>query len=317
VRAKSSSQRREICTTDPFDAQIAARAARQHRNIHRRQLVAIGVSDHAIRGRLRRGNLYRVFWGVYSVGAPARTPAERAAAAVLACGERSTLGLCSALAHWGLIKYWPRRPQVLTAKRRKIKGIDIRRCSDLRRSEVTTHDGITTTTVARSLLDAAPGLPAKQLDRAVTTALLNRLTTTAQLEAICEKHPDHPGAALLEPFWNTSDGPARSDWERDAREFRRRGGFDGMIINADINGREADAYFAEERVILEFDGWITHRSPLRFEADRERDADNLDNDIVTIRITEERYRADIDREIDRVHRILARRRDYLELLSRA
>jgi hypothetical protein len=301
---------------DPLDAQIARVSRGQQGNIQVSQLHKLGATRHQIGTRAKRGTLFRKFFGVYSVGTPANTPVRKASAAVLACGDRSTLGLRSALAHWGLIKYWPSRPQVLTPKRCKVKGIDIRRCTDLRRSEVTTHDGVTTTTVARSLLDAAPGLSAKQLDRAVTTALLERLASTEQLKMMCARHPDHPGAQLLEPFWNTSDGPARSDWERDIKRFRERGGFTGMVLDAIVNEREVDGWFSEERVILEFDGWITHRSPLRFEADRERDADNLDSDIVTVRVTEERYRADIDREIERLHRILARRREYVELLSR-
>ena len=275
------------------------------------------MSDDAIRARAKRGNIYRVFWGVYSVGAPARTPIEFASAAVLACGERSTLGLKSALAHWGVIRYWPRRPQVLTPRRCKIKGIDIRRRTDLKRSEVTTHNGITTTTVARTLLDTAPMLTAKQFDRAVTTALLQRLVTTERLKAICEKHPDHPGAPLLEPFWNTSDGPPRSDWERTLKGFRAEFGFTTMIINTEVNGREADAYIPDAQLVIELDGWINHRTPEPFEDDREKDTNNLDADIETVRLTWKRYKANRAKEAARIHRIANRRRKYFELLSRA
>jgi hypothetical protein len=160
-------------------------------------------------------------------------------------------------------------------------------------------------------------LSAKQLDRAVTTAVLERLVTTEQLEAICARHPDHPGAELLEPFWNTSDGPARSGWERELRGFRDEFGFTTMIIDTVVNGREVDAHIPDARLIIELDGWPTHRSPQRFEADRERDADNLDADIETVRLTWKRYRARRAEEAARIHRIAARRRKYLALLSRA
>jgi predicted transcriptional regulator of viral defense system len=47
---------------------VLALAARQHGVVTRAQLRELGMSDHAIEYRLRRGRLHRVRRGVYAVG---------------------------------------------------------------------------------------------------------------------------------------------------------------------------------------------------------------------------------------------------------
>ncbi|MHB8691100.1 MAG: hypothetical protein ACYDHH_07615 [Solirubrobacteraceae bacterium] len=302
---------------DPLDAKIARVAGRQQRNIARSQLNRIGATSQAVATRIKRGSLFRVYWGVFSVGAPAATPIERASAAVLACGERSALGLLSSLALWGFVKRWPTTPQVLTARRLRRKGIEVHHTTTLLQCEVTEHHGITTTTPARALLDCAPLLTQKRRERVINDALHTPFVRPHHLKAIAEKHPNHPGAPLLEPFWNTTDGPTRSGWEDDLKRFRADFNLHGMIIDTVVNGHEVDGWFPAERLIIQLDSWPSHRSEDRFLADREQDADNIEIDIETVRITYARFYKSREREAARVHRILARRRVYISLLSRA
>ena len=301
--------------SDPLDTQIARVARSQQGNIHLSQLRTLGATRHMITTRVKRGSLFREHPCVYSVGKPATTPREKASAAVLACGARSTLGLRSALANWEFIPRWPDKPQVLTAGRARPKGIQVHKCTTLLRSEVIEHHGILTTTPARTLLDVAPLLNAKELDRVVTTALLSVYVNTAHLQHMCEKHPDHPGAKLLEQFWNTADGPVRSNGERELKAFRKQFGFTTMIINVNVRSGEVDGYIPEARLIIELDGWITHRSEFRFEDDREGDADNLDADVETYRLTKKRLRGQPVKEAERIHRIAARRARYFLQIS--
>src|SRR5579862_6686620 len=105
------------------DMLIAGFAARQNNNVTRSQLLGIGLSSSAIARRVRLGRLFVVHAGVYSVGRPPITPVERAAAAVLACGERAALGAFSAAALWGWWKWWPDRVHVLVPQYRRPKGI--------------------------------------------------------------------------------------------------------------------------------------------------------------------------------------------------
>jgi hypothetical protein len=292
-------------------------AAARQGQITVEQIAESGLSKDAIATRTKRGTLFREYRGVYSVGKPATTPIEKSSAAVLACGRRSALGGHSTLSLFGVVKYWPARPEVVTARRIRRKGINVRRTATLLRPEVTEHQGITTVTLARALLDVAPSLTRKRLERVVNNALHTPFVSQSELRAVCEKHPNHPGAELLVDFYDTTDGPTRSGWEDDLKRFRTEFGFDGMIVNTVVNGHEVDAYFPDERLILQLDGWPSHRSHDRFIADREQDADNLDDDRETIRITHERFYESREREAARVHRILARRRRYISLLSRA
>ena len=65
--------------------------------------------------------------------------------------------------------------------------------------------------------------------------------------------------------------------------------------------------FAEYGLIVELDGWDYHRERESFENDRERDAEHLDHDLVTIRITKTRFESQPDYEAARLIRILRKR----------
>ncbi len=80
------------------------------------------------------------------------------------------------------------------------------------------------------------------------------------------------------------------------------------LINTVIAGHEVDALFVEERVIVELDSWPWHSSRVSFEDDRNRDVDTLLVDLVTIRLTDERFTQRPAEEAERLHAILARRR---------
>src|SRR2546421_4809838 len=85
---------------------IAELARRQHGNVTREQLIRLGLAAGAITHRCQTGRLHRVHQGVLAVGRPPKTPLERAAAAVLACGARAALCGPSAFTLWGFDKHW-------------------------------------------------------------------------------------------------------------------------------------------------------------------------------------------------------------------
>src|SRR5438270_7321532 len=89
-----------------IDGKIAQIAVRQHWNVTRSQLLAAGMASSSIGWRVQHGRLFSEFPGVYSVGHPSSTPLQRAAAAVLACGERAALSHSSAMTLWGFWQRW-------------------------------------------------------------------------------------------------------------------------------------------------------------------------------------------------------------------
>jgi uncharacterized protein DUF559 len=283
---------------------VAERAAKQHGNITRKQLLRLGLSSAQIDHDLRLGRLHRVHYGVYAVGRPARTNLERAAAAVLACGPHALLSHHSALALWGLDKHW-RHPLhiTVTAGDRRPPRLTVHRCRTLTRPDIRYELGIRTTSPARTLLDCAPTLTPRQLARTVNDARLARLLTSAQINDILHRNPRHPGAIALSAV-DRDHNPTRSGWERDFPAFCAHYNLPTPTINAPLNGYEVDALFPEHQLIVELDGWDYHRTRESFEHDRERDAHALAHGLPTIRITKDRINTDPDREAARLRKIL-------------
>jgi predicted transcriptional regulator of viral defense system len=136
-------------------------SAAQHGLVTRAQLLARGVSSHAIDRMVRTGRVVLLRRGLYQVGP---LPAGRAAecAAVLACGSDGRVSHASAAALHGLL--YPARPHppvevtMPRAKRRRIDGVRVHRARDLLPDETTTIEGIPVTTPARTLLDLSATL---------------------------------------------------------------------------------------------------------------------------------------------------------------
>jgi len=288
--------------------EIAQTAALQHGNVTRRQLHALGLDDAAIHRRIAAGILHRTFRGVYAVGRPPTQPLERAAAAVLACGPRAALSHGSAMTLWGFWKRWDEPFDVTVAGDRRPTGIRTHRCSTLLRRDVRVHQGIRVTSPARTLLDMASLIKPRSLTRIVNDARRARLLTLDALADVAARIPSHPGAPLLRLHAATTQNPTRSGGEDDFQSFCERYDFPTPLVNISLFGFEVDAYFPEERLIVELDGWPFHRDRNKFEGDPDQDATMLAHRIATVRITYDRLEGDPDREAARLHMILAGRR---------
>lgn len=288
-----------------WDAEIARLAFRQHGNVTRGQLLGIGLDDDAIAYRVRHGRLFRVHRGVFAVGRRPRTPLERAAAAVLACGPGAALSHASALALWGFASDWPSDFDVtITTGDRRPKGITVHRSRVLIRRDVRVQLGIRATSPARTILDCAPATPPKQLTRLVNDALHTPFLTWSQLADVRARFPNHPGARLLKPFAGRTDGPTRSGFEDDFLAFCERYALPRPRVNVRVAGHLVDALFAAEHLIVELDGWEFHHDRGAFEDDRNRDADTLAAGYSTLRITYDRLHDQPEPEARRLREIL-------------
>ena len=300
-----------VARNSDIDREIGQIASQQSGNITRSQLVRLGLDDDAIRYRVRTGRLYRVFRGVYSVGRPPSTPLEKAAAAVLACGERAALSHGSAMTLWGFWRRWDEPFDVSIVGNRRPKGIRTHRRTGLLRRDILVEQGIRVASPALALLDMAPTIPAKSLTRFINDGRRRGLLTLAAIADVVARFPLHPGAPLVRPHAGTTQNPTRSGFEDDFLPFCKRFGLPIPAVNMTIAGFEVDAYFAAERLIVELDGWDFHNDRQAFEDDRERDAVMLTLGIVTVRITRRRLRQQPQREAERLLQILEDRRRQL------
>jgi predicted transcriptional regulator of viral defense system/very-short-patch-repair endonuclease len=287
---------------------IVGLAIRQHGNVTRAQLLRLGLGAEAIKHLVRAGFLHRVHLGVYAVGRPPVTAREKAAAAVLACGAGAALSHRSALALWGFIDRWPASLDVVVPGDRRRSGITVHRQRGLQRWDVRVHVGIRVTSPAWTLVDCAPRLSDRRLARVVNDALRSRHLKRWQLAEVVARRRTRPGVQRLRPFIDATDGPTRSEFEDAFNEFCRRFRLPRPLINTIVAGREADAYFEAEKLIVELDGWKFHSSRESFEKDRDHDATSLAHGIGTVRITWKRMLGQPEPEAQRLHRILAGRR---------
>ncbi len=289
------------------DAGIATRAAGQRGYITRQQLLALGVKRAAVAYRVEVGRLIADYAGVYAVGHLSKDPLDRAYGAVLACGDGAVLSHASAACVWGIYRHWRRPFHVTSPSDHRHLGIVVHRAS-LHHRDRTHQLGIPVTSPARTLLDIAPALSEKALNRAVNNLRQAGYLNVSDLLEVLIRCPRHPGARRLRPFAHTTRGPTRSEFEDAFQAFTERFDLPEALVNTTLHGFEVDAYFPDERVVVELDGWDFHSSEYSFRRDREQDAELLAHGIVTVRITWERLIESPEREARRLRQILELRR---------
>jgi very-short-patch-repair endonuclease len=278
---------------DPADRRVAEIAKKQHGVVSISQLRGAGVSETAVRGRVRNGRLHRLHRGVYAVGHAGVNHEGRWMAAVLAYGERAVLSHGSAAAHWGLLRHIDGPVDVsvpVRSRRRRRKGIRLHRCASLELEEgfdsrlVTRHEGIPITTPARTIAD---------LRGIVPPHLVRRATRQAEILGL--------------PLGGIATDGTRSDLERDFLRLCRRHALPFPEVNVGVGRWTVDFLWRHERLAVETDSYRWHRGAVAFEDDHARDLDLRRHGYSVRRFTEHQVR-------ERPAQVAA---DLAEALSRA
>lgn len=230
-----------------------------------------GLHRSSLARRVRAGRLHPVLPQVFAVGHTALPIGGREAAALLWRGPWSALSHESAAWVLGLVP----APELVhvsgtvgrTASR---NDVVVHRVASLSADDVRVSNGLRVTRPARTLLDLAATTEPRQLDRLVAEARLRRLVDEHALRKVVSRHPRRRGGARLLALLDAEREPAmtRSEAERRFRDLMRRSGMPMPLANARVAGFEVDALWADERVIVEVDGFAFHRSRQAFERDR-------------------------------------------------
>jgi len=251
---------------------IGRLAETQHGVVTRAQLSELGLGSDAIDHRIRLGRLRPVHRGVYTIGHRLLTKHGRWMAAVLACGPRAVLSYRAAAALWGIRGGTAVEVTVPGAKHAR-RGIELHR-ANLPDDETTTHHGIRTTTVPRTLLDLSAVVTRDELRSAIRQAEQLRLTDRLWLGDLIERYPIRPGIAAVKAVVEEAQRgltTTRSELEERFQAFL----IDAVVplpkTNVLIEGIEVDCVWPEQRLIVELDGHATHAPAHAFEADRARD----------------------------------------------
>ncbi|MES1192866.1 MAG: DUF559 domain-containing protein [Solirubrobacterales bacterium] len=212
---------------------------------------------------------------LYAVGHDRLSPTGRRLAAVWAYGPRAALSHRSAAAAWGLRGGGGNRLDVTVRARSGNEREGTRLHLTTRTLESTTIDLLPVTTPARTILDLAGVVAPHHVEAALKQAELLELFDLGVLRAVVAAHPRHPGrrplAALLDEAARRGLTLTLSELEIRFRALCDAHRLPYPAVNARPLGFRVDFLWIDARLVVETDGWGSHRTRAAFEEDRARD----------------------------------------------
>ena len=215
--------------------------------------------------------MLREYRGVYRVGHRAPSTEARYLAAVLAAGEGALLSGRAAAHLLGLLKRSAPPPEVIARTERRIEGVRTHRSRLLDVRDATVVRAIPVTTVPRTLVDVAAGLPVDALARACHEAGVRYRTTPAPVEAVLARRPSAPGAKKLRRIIHGDVHVTLSKLEARFLEHLRDAGLPLPITNRRAGSHRVDCRWPAHRLTVELDGYRFHNSRYSWEQDRHRE----------------------------------------------
>jgi very-short-patch-repair endonuclease len=283
-------------------AEIWSVVRRQHGVITRRQLLAFGMSGHAIDHRIKTRRLHPLWRGVFAVGRSDLTHEGLYVAAVLACGDGAALSHESAAWLWGIVKKRGPRIEVSVPAARNPRQGGIKA---YRRVAFTTtrHHGVPITTPTQTLIDLSPRLDDLKLERAVNEAANRDLIDIDRLREDVAHTPGRLRTMLERDALTLTD----SELEQLFIPIARAAGLPMPLTQAYVNSYRVDFYWPDLRIVVEADSLRFHRTPAQQRRGVERDHAHSMAGLIPLRFThaqiayEPRYvRSVLDGVADRV-----------------
>jgi very-short-patch-repair endonuclease len=272
---------------------LNAVATAQHGRISRDQLLAIGFTDGRIRTLVANHVLVRLHRNVYAVGHLAAVPLGAETAALLAFRSGVALSHRSALRVMGVLPAEPGAVvEVIVRSDRghhRRAGVTVHRTGWLPQSHLRLVSGLPTTAAERALLDVAPSMSTRELERAVDEALALRVTSLTKLHALesvagfCGSR----GSGRLTRLLNERSGLTVTHSEAEERFLAliRSAELPMPELQAYLHGFSLDFYWPQARFAVEIDGFRWHTTKTNFERDRRKDTTLLAQGVEVARIS--------------------------------
>ncbi|KAA0109245.1 type IV toxin-antitoxin system AbiEi family antitoxin domain-containing protein [Mycolicibacterium sp. P1-5] len=228
-----------------------------------------GLSEFAVRRRVRSGQWRRCALAVYFADDRPFTPAARIRAAVWSRGPRATASSLAAAWWLGLMTTAPDIIDITVPRNshgRAARGTRLRR-RDLADVDVIEHRSLSVTAPALTVLEAAVcggGGPA------IMDTALQRHVALAGLEQAHARNRGRRGAAASRRLLAAAAGGARSEAERLMIRLLEQAEITGWKANFTVGGYVIDIAFPHQRVAIEIDGWASHSDQAAFQNDRVR-----------------------------------------------
>jgi len=257
----------------PADGRVAAIASTQRGRVSRRQLLAAGLTRKMIEGQLGSGRLHPRHRGVYAVGHPAPVELGDETAALLAAGDGAVLSHTSAGTLWELLRHYrDARVHVSVPGPRfpRRAGVCVHRSTTLLPHDLRIRRWLPVTSPARTLLDLASVVDARDLERALDEALRQGLATIAQIASVVARAPHGAGAPALATLLGREgcETVTLSEAEEMLLALIRAADLPEPQLNVRCQGYLIDALWPGLRVVVEVDGYLYHGGRRAFEQDR-------------------------------------------------
>jgi hypothetical protein len=264
--------------TDLYSGDLSRLIARQLGHVTNAQLLEAGWTASSVGTFIARGVLIRVHKGVYAVGHVPKHAHARARAAVLACSEGAVLSHQAAAALWEVMD-WPAQMEVTAPKERRHPKITTHRSTTLTRRDTRRRHGVPVTSPARTALDLAPRLAGDlHLQRLVNDLrVAGHLNQTAFTD-LCAR------STRINALLGDSERPTRSVPEDCFKAFLTHHDLPMPEFNVTLHGRELDALYVTQKLIIELDSWGYHGDRQAFGRDRRKDGRALADGYRTLRI---------------------------------
>ena len=162
---------------------------------------------------------------------------------------------------------------VTAVNRHRLPGVRCHTTRDPARLGSTTIDGIPVTGLERTVLDVAPTISDERLRGLLEELERRGRFDVRRLESELSGGVGHHGIGRLRRALSQVSGTppiTRSGLERDFLTLIRVAGLPEPSVNVVVLGEPVDFHWPRERVIVEVDSWIYHRSHRSFEHDRRR-----------------------------------------------
>jgi very-short-patch-repair endonuclease len=226
-------------------------------------------------------------------------------------GPEAFLSHRSAAALWGMRGDQP-KVDVTAPQGKQVrpgrKGIQVHRCA-FEPDEVTERDGISVSTVARTLFDIAERSQVHELKNAWDEASRLRILRVPEVAAVYERRPGRRRArARIRPLLHGAQRyveDTASPLEDRFAEFVVAQRLPPPQFNVLVGKDRVDALWSGARLIVELDSWEFHGHRAAFEKDRDRDAEHLLAGYRTIRVTHRKLSERPERLAAQIRALLA------------
>ncbi|MDQ3571927.1 MAG: type IV toxin-antitoxin system AbiEi family antitoxin domain-containing protein [Actinomycetota bacterium] len=288
---------------------MADLAGRQHGIVTAAQIHEVGLDNRAINRRVRERRLTQLHRGVYLVGPGRPTRKGRWLAAALALGDGALLSHRDAAVLWGILE--GAGPVVHVTRpgggRQHRRGIRVHRSRILQPEDITMIDGIPVMALPRTLLDLAAAEPLTKVRRAYEAMERLQLLDHSALLALADRCEGHPGLRnfkRLLAYDPTGAVATREEFERRFHDLIEGSWLPPYQANVVVAGYDVDAYWPEERLVVELQSRKWHLHPTAFERDHAKIARLQSHHFKVLALTYKQVTTQGDWVIETIARLL-------------